>query len=140
EYATNASLATSIPNDDTIPQIGEGTQILSVSITATRSTSRIFVQFRGWGVFTGAATALIAALFKDGAANAVQVAATRPSAADTLAFLALDFNFAPGDTNAHTLTLRVGTDGTAVWMNGTSAGRKYGGASAATLTAWEVFA
>src|SRR5262245_37452189 len=62
EYTTNTSLTTAIPADDTIPQITEGTQVLSLSISAKRATSLIYVRFTGFG---GVATAgpLIVALF-----------------------------------------------------------------------------
>jgi hypothetical protein len=41
EYTTNADLTTNIPIDDTIPQITEGTQILSLSITPKASANRV---------------------------------------------------------------------------------------------------
>jgi hypothetical protein len=39
DYTANADLTAVIPSDNTIPQISEGTQVLSVTITPTAATS-----------------------------------------------------------------------------------------------------
>jgi hypothetical protein len=139
-YATNTTLTTQIPGDDTIPQVGEGTEILSVTIAATKSNSSIKISFTGFG---GVASSgfLVAAMFIDGAANAVQVTAVQPQATNNTDAIGMEYSYAPGDTNNHTISIRVGGTGGNCFMNGTGVGtRRFGGAAKSTLIAQEVFA
>src|SRR5688572_19721678 len=69
-YAASADITTVIPADDTIPQIGEGTEIISVSITPKSASNRLRATFRGSGA-TSTGTTMIAALFAAGGANAI---------------------------------------------------------------------
>ncbi len=66
----NTSISSTIPIDSSIPQVGEGTEILSQSFTPVSTTSKIVIDVCAQG---GAASnaSVAAALFRAGAANAV---------------------------------------------------------------------
>ncbi len=138
-YATNGSLAGTIPYDDSIPQVGEGTEILSTSITAIKASSKIKISFQGAG---GVATAgpLTVALFIDGAASAVQATVMQTAAVNTEYTASFEYVYTPGDTSAHTISVRSGgTSGNHFWNGIGVATRRYGGAGAATLICQEIF-
>jgi hypothetical protein len=138
-YTTNAALGTTTPYDDTIPQITEGNQILSLSIACVRSTSKVKVSFAGTG---GVATAgpLTVALYVDSGADAVQVTLCQTAATNTEYPTSMEYYYTPGDTASHTLSVRVGATTGNAFMNGAgTATRRYGGAAACTLIAQEIF-
>jgi hypothetical protein len=138
EYVANTDLSTTIPVDDTVPQIGEGTEILSVAITPIKSTSRIRARFQGFASLD-AGNNIIVALFKDGAANAVRASTFRPANLGQPASVTLEYEFAPASTNEITFSLRAGSNSGALRFNGTDSARLFGGAAAATLVAEELF-
>ncbi len=48
EYTANANLSAQIPRDDSIPQVGEGTEILTLTITPKSATNKLRCRFRAW--------------------------------------------------------------------------------------------
>jgi hypothetical protein len=137
QYATNANLNTIIPWDDTIPQIAEGVQIISVSVTAQAALNTFRMRFSG-EVATSAASWVTAAIFADGAANAIAGSGVLcDEASGSGRSLVFDFFYTPGDTAAHTLTVRVGPDAAVTTrMNGAAAARRLGGVMNTTLS-WD---
>lgn len=133
-YTANADLAV-IPADDTLPQVDEGTQVQTLVVQADNADDVIDIEFNGaGGMSTGGA--LIAAMFIDGASDAVRAAWTNIPAVNTiLPFQPLVYSYAPGDTSAHTVTVRCGSNTGTGRLNGTHNARWLGGAIAATLTA-----
>ena len=140
EYTSNADITTEIPADDTIPQVGEGTEIISISITPTKASSRIRFEFTAFGSVNGTSH-ITAALFLNGAANALRSTVVRPSVSQMPHGLHLVYEYAPGSVTAITASIRVGREGASgvVALNGIDGARLYGGTAAATLTATELF-
>ncbi len=156
-YATNTSITTLIDRDDTLPENTEGTEILSASITLTRSNSRVRLRFQGWGTYLSGANddglCWIAAMF-DPNGDCIAAGASGPSVSNAISSnfpptsnVVLEVEVAPGTVGPHTYTVRVGkassggveiVSGT-FRMNGSSSARWFGGAAAATLTVEEVF-
>jgi hypothetical protein len=142
-YTTSASLTTNIPYDDTIPQNTEGTQVLTAPITPKTTTNRVRVRAVLWG---GPATSdgqMIAALFRNSTANALHTVSARGLASSPVgtAMLVLEFEDSPGSVSTQTYNIRVGgPSGGSIWLNGDSAGRKFGGASRCTLVLEEITA
>ncbi len=136
-YATNSDLTSTIPNDDTLPQNTEGTEIVTASITPTSATSTIEVQFTGFGSGSAAATIIIA-VFKDSGANALHATASTPGGATLPTALALSYAESAGSTSARTYRIRVGMNTGTCRLNGTTTARFYGGAAAATLVIREI--
>lgn len=137
-YATYTALAANIPNDDTIPQIGEGTEILTISYVPKSTTNKLRCTFEGWGG-GDANNTLIGAMFVNGAANAVCAAGASNSAAGVFGPLStLVHEFTPASTAAQTIAIRVGPSTGNMYMNGPSTGRRYGGVGKATLLIEEI--
>ena len=136
-YVLSTSTAASIPFDDTIPQNTEGLSLCTVSITPTSATSRIVVE--GFvSLATNSTVEAIATLCDTSIANSLAVGYATTSAADRPVTFPIRAEFAAGSTTARTYDLRVGTNASQLYTNGISTGRKFGGASACTLTVSEI--
>lgn len=140
EYTTYSShSANTIPVDDTIPQVTEGDQI--ISMTLTPQTTFIEVEALVNVGFASNDNRMTVAIFKDGAANAV---------ASGIGFIASSYLVAtpitvkkriavtPGVST--TLTVRVGTHQNTYtgYINGNSVTRYFGGTMASFLRAREI--
>lgn len=137
EYTTNAALAATIPIDDTIPQVGEGTQILSVVITPTSTANKLRARFRGT-LYPASVAFIIPAMFVNGAANAVAASAAYGTTASGGYDVTLEYEFVPGSTSAQTFTIRVGASAGSIALNGQTLLRYLGGAQRATLVIEEI--
>lgn len=137
-YASNSDLATAIPFDDTIPQKTEGTEIITHAFTPESASSRIRIRFQGFGG-SGVAGGIAAALFKDDDADALAASVTYIGDAANAETLVLEYEEASASTDARTYKIRVGgPTGTTVRLNGTTAGRLFGGKAISTLTIDEI--
>jgi hypothetical protein len=135
-YVANSSLGSNIPVDDSIPQIGEGSQIISVSYTPKISTSTLRVRFTGQGS-CGSADNFVGAMF-NGVGSDAFAAQMVTIPANTRAALAIEGSYAPGSTSAQTITFRVGCGSSNAGLNGTAGTRSLGGSSVARLTVEEI--
>jgi hypothetical protein len=137
EYTANATLATTTPIDDTIPQIGEGNEIISVSFTPTSSTNLLRFRFQGSAAVQSSATGVIVALHKNSDSDAI-AASIGNTASNTASYhIALAYEVVSGTTSATTFSIRVGSD-QSIRLNGTFAARRLGGASRASLVIEEI--
>jgi hypothetical protein len=136
-YATNADITATIPADDTIPQIGEGTQILTVNITPTSATSKLRIRFSGTVTSTSGVATAIFAIF-NGNTNAIKAGHATPEASGHPMTMAGECEYTPGGTSAQTISVRVGGTGTTFRMNGSASARLFGGVYAATLVVEEI--
>lgn len=138
EYTANANLTTVIPLDDTVPQVTEGTQILSVSLTPKSATNKVRIRFEGYFALTAINNGVVA-VFSGASASALASGVTSAPAADYTCPLVVEHEYVPGVTTAVTYTVRVGP-GSAVTMrmNGTTAGRLLGGSLKSTLVIEEI--
>ncbi len=145
-YTANASLTAVIPRDDVAPpQISEGTEILSVSITPKSTTNKLRCRFKGQ-VSRSAAGTVVAALFATGTGISGTPADARRAVGVTVvsadqAFMAdMEVEFVPAITTSVTISVRAGPDAVAGFarLNGSSVGRLFGGVSAATLVVEEI--
>lgn len=139
--ATYGNTTSVIPTDDSIPQVGEGTEILSAAITPANASNII----RGTVVvpMSGAAGLLATvAVFKDGAADAIAVGAASMNAlGQTLQTCSFTFEDTAGGTSAITYSVRYGpgTAGT-IYVNGDNSSRLFGGISKAVIILDEIAA
>lgn len=144
-YSANANLSTQIPRDDTIPQVSEGTQILSLTITPKSSTNKLRCRFRGQ-VSKSSAGNVTSAIFASGTGISGTPADARAAdfvtidTADYGRQTGAEFEFVPATTNTVTISVRVGPDSTGgnVRLNGTTVTRIFGGVGAATLVVEEI--
>lgn len=120
--AVASAASTTIPFDNTIPQSGEGTEVLTVTITPTLNNSRLVIEALVPCSCSTTAN-IVLALFKDADANAIaaifqsQAAATYPNQ------VAITHEQASGSTAAMTFKIRIGTStGAELGINGTDGG------------------
>lgn len=135
-YATRTNVGATIPNDDTIPQSSEGTEILTVAISPKTTTNVLRVTFIGQFEQDAASRFNFIALFRDSTADALSavVSFQFPGIAQGLGQGVLVHEFVPGSTSSTTLKIRVGNqDAQAMYLNGDSGARKFGGVSKAWL-------
>jgi hypothetical protein len=138
-YTTNANVAGTTPVDDTIPQIGEGSQILTLTTAAPASSaSKFLVEFEGQ--FTaGAALEFVAALHRVGQNDAIAAKVGRIQADSEYYDMKISYIDSPASASAQTYTVRIGdAAATNIRLNGTKAARRLGGVSGATLTVTEI--
>lgn len=134
--ATYSSITGVTPYDDTVPQIGEGTQLVSLSITPSSNTTRLLIQAEITGV-ASVPDAYIAAIH-NGAASAIAADWVVVQTASVGVVIPLSVVVVPGATTPLTITLRIGSaSGSAFELNGQGGVRKLGGVSKAWLRATE---
>lgn len=133
-----ASLGTNlIPYDDTIPQITEGTECLTLAITPKASANRLFIEAR---IFLGNSVAndLIGALFQDATVDALAANAVYQSGPNGGVTLILTHDMAAGTTSSTTFRVRAGGNGAGTtYFNGPTASRKFGGITTSTIKIME---
>lgn len=137
-YAASTNIATLIPYDNTLPQAGEGTEILSITHTAKAATNIIRIRFDGFASSQLQTVPVVAFLSIDDSA-AAQAAAAHVASAGQVTKISFEYEYVAGDTAAHTYSVRVGPGGTSsIRFNGSSSARLFGGAAAARLTIEEI--
>jgi len=130
--------------DNTVPTWDEGTEItpLNVTITPTSTSNVLVVQFFSFGG-GGPATAVTAALFRDGTGTDPAIAANGQLSPASGVFdfrLSLVHYLTVPSIVAQTYSIRIGTNnGTSVYVNGGSDGlQKYGGVASSTMIVSEI--
>lgn len=138
ETGAVATGTTQIPFDDTIPQNTEGTEFLTLAITPTDATHKLKIEVVVFATVTTTPW-LIAALFQDSVADAIAVGPPLfPNLSTTGGPLIITHHMVAGTTSAITFKVRIGPSNAAtVTFNGQSAGRKFGGALASSITITE---
>ena len=138
-YATGS---TTIPFDDTIPQITEGNEVMTLAITPTSASSKLLVNVDVSGA-SNVQGNWTAALFRDSTANALAAAQTKQSDVnpDHLDHLHLTWVADASSTSATTFKVRCGQTNAGDWyFNGQNASRWFGGSSNSGITIMEVAA
>jgi hypothetical protein len=144
ETGAVATGATGIPYDDTIPQITEGTEFMTCSITPKSATSKLIIDVVFNATNTvGGNTNNIVALFRDSTADAlVAVGYFLPSGN-----IGMNIKFThvmtSGTTSALTFRVRAGLDtggtpGTTVFNGNSGGARILGGVYASSIVIQEV--
>lgn len=122
-------ISTTIPIDDTIPQITEGQQVLAVTITPKSVTSTLHVFFNGNIVTFGNDGSQ--ALFQDEIPDALAAMALPNYSTGSLNWFGLSGSLAP-----RTFKIRLGHDpviGNNIYLNGSQPSRVFGGVSSTVL-------
>ncbi len=140
-YATYSSHTTAVPADGSIPQSGEGDEIVTVAITPTSATNKLIIEcFIPTVCFSAATNCVTAALFQDATADALAISSRSGGTAGASIpdSLALKHTMVAGATSATTFKIRVGPSTGTVYINGTNSARLYGGVSAVHLRVTEI--
>ncbi|OGR97782.1 MAG: hypothetical protein A2V88_09230 [Elusimicrobia bacterium RBG_16_66_12] len=142
QYTSNTTAAsnrndTAIPNDDTIPSVGEGTQFASITVTPVKAASMMFLIATAHGAYSGGAACNRAFVCVFNGVTNLGCGATQltsfPGAATAYIMVS------SGGTAARTYTARFGCESAdGFQLNGISTGRLLGGAMTSGLYLWEL--
>lgn len=139
--ASRVTCSTLIPLDDTIPQSGEGNEVITVAITPTNSANTLEIEAVVFGYATPASSIPIGALFKDSDANAIAAATLAGVSGDVSYFSGTLFHRqTAGSTSAQTFKLRVGGSSGTVYVNGNNTARLFGGVGFTYISVREILA
>ncbi len=131
---------TPIPFDDTIPQITEGNEYMTLAITPTDASSilEIDVCIVLSSNFVGT-TAIAAALFRDSGAGALAAGTQISPSANSPMTINFRHRVAAGSTSPTTFRVRGGTSGAGTTtFNGNAGARALGGVMASSITITEL--
>lgn len=132
ETTTYGSTTAVIPIDNTIPQVGEGYEVLTGVITPKSTSNSLRVRF-SISMAPSVQDNIIIAMFLNGASNAI-CARYSSTAANFSQLMYMEHEFVPGSTSTQTISIRVGTGGGAtLYINGNSSGRLLGGVNIGSL-------
>ena len=139
----NGTVATgtgTIPQDNTIPQITEGTEYMTLAITPTSATSKLRIDVVINGAGSGA-NSWATALFQDSTANALAATNYNMAANNVVSYSGFTHFMTSGTTSATTFRVRCGTVSAATFtFNGQSGGQIFGGVIASSITITEIAA
>ena len=137
-----ATGTTVMVDDDTIPQITEGNEAITLAITPTSASSRLLITANVFHSAALTACNIITALFQDSTANALAaVAQEKPNDANAPFITTLTHEMAAGTTSATTFKIRAGANSGGTWtLNGWGGARRMGGVASTTLNIMELSA
>lgn len=138
ETGVMATGVNTIPFDNTLPQVTEGDQYLSLIYTPKKIGATCYIDIEMF-LASSAGQQMCVALFKDGAANAVAVGAETLSAANVAQMVRCRYKFVVSSLAAITFTVRAGGNnaGTTTF-NGVNGVQAYGGAMSSGIYLQEV--
>lgn len=134
---TLVTSATAIPFDDTIPQSGEGIEVLSIAITPTNASSVLHIDV---DVQVGLSTTntVTAALFVDATANAIDAMGESVDST-TIRTIKYTHVVSAASTSSRTYKVNVGGASGTVSLNGIGGStRRYGGVCMSTIKVTEI--
>lgn len=130
---------TVIPLDDTIPQITEGIQALTLAYTPLSTTNILVIRAQFVGASSIANQNLMACIFQSGSNDAIGMGNTRTAAsADIIHSVHADAIMVAGTTSSITFSLRVGGNGAGTTtINGAAGARIFGTINKTKMTITE---
>lgn len=137
---TYETCGTDLPVDDSIPQITEGVEVLSLTVTPTNAASVLHIRT---DLALGAAAAGLvgAGLWIDSTAGALNADGTRVEGSTDVQRLVMDHYVSASNTTQRVYHVRIGPDagGPAnAFLNGSGGGRYFGGVMRSTLSVDEI--
>ena len=129
------------PYDDTIPQITEGGEVMTLAITPTAATSKLMIDVLVNTSPTLSGEKMVVALFQDTTANAIACVSDEFYDSGYMVAIPLMYFTDASSTSARTYKVRLGrTDshGNPVTVNGYNGARKFGGVLATSITITEI--
>jgi len=132
-----ATGTTVIPTDNTIPQITEGDQYMTLAITPTNSSNKLFIEVIWQGTYSRADYSCLA-LFVGATADALAATLIIQTTASFDFQNTLNHYMVAGVTTALTFSVRVGGNGSGTHtFNGRAGAAKMGGVMASSITITE---
>jgi len=139
-YATTSSTSSAILFDNSIPQIGEGTELVTVTITPRSTTNRLRLEASLPMVDGSGLIACIAAIFQKTPAvnDALSTAVCLFPATDYTTNMSFTHEMVAPTTSAVTFSLRAGPAAGTMYFNRRAGGSTLGGATAIRLRVTEI--
>jgi len=135
-----ATGTTNIPYDDTIPQITEGDEYMTVAITPKFATSTLIIDVTFNYAQTGAGSETSVALFQDSTANALAAVVQTVDTTNYSHQLTFRHTMTSGTTSSTTFRVRAGDNATeTLTFNGVGGARIFGGVMASSITVTELY-
>lgn len=134
-----ATGSTIMPCDDTIPQITEGDEYITASITPTSATNKLRIEVSILLSTSVTGGQMACALFQDATAGALSAILQYMATSDRPLMFIFTYEMTAGTTSATTFRVRAGHEsaGTTT-LNGFGGVRKLGGVCTSTLTVTEI--
>lgn len=129
---------TTIPFDDSIPQSGEGLQVLSVIITPQSATNHFVINVTVFASSDTNPDNITASLFRDATANALAAGTVAYNGATRTCEISFNHYMTTGTASATSFKVNVGCATGNVTFNGAGGGRRMGGVMASALIVSEV--
>jgi hypothetical protein len=127
-----------IPIDNTIPQITEGTEFMTLAITPTTTTSKLVINVC-IQLDKNNGNTLTVALFQDSTANAIASQFYGALGSGISMPLTFTHSMTSGTTSSTTFRVRAGSEAAGtVTRNGRGGGRIDGGVAVSSITIYEV--
>ena len=139
-YSTYSSSATTIPDDNTIPQNTEGTEIITLAITPTSATSKLLITSVVFATSGSAGSIIANALFQDATANALAATSTTAGAGGWMITDVMQHYMTSGTTSSTTFKIRAGGHVGTTYFNGNTGAQLYNGTGFCSLTIMEIAA
>jgi hypothetical protein len=139
--SNSATGTTTLPYDDTIPQITEGTQFMSKAITPSSASNILEIEHSSF-IGCSAQDLITCAIFQDSTTNAIAATVSDSGRAANLdCIMSVGTRIAAGVAGgtSTTIKIRIGTNSAStVTFNGSSGARKFGGVAASYLRIKEI--
>ena len=130
-----------IPADNSIPQISEGVQVLSLAFTPISATSKLFFNITvNCAYNSGAASSITTALFQGATASAIAAGATGLPNSNYAMQPTVNYSMTSGTTSSITFTVRAGSSSGTTTINGINGSALFGGVGYSSITITEVAA
>lgn len=127
-----------VPCDDTIPQITEGTEFMTRAITPTSATNKLKIEVVVMLGNSASSQAFVCALFQDSTANALAMQTQFMATLGGFVSITFVHYMTAGTTSETTFRVRAGANNAGTTsLNGLGA-RFYGGAAASSITVTEI--
>lgn len=137
-YSAVSTGTATIPLDDTIPQITEGTEFMTQTITPKSATNRLRIEVKVMASLSINTANIIGGLFQDSTANALAADHAFQGTATAPVKIHLVHDMVAGTTSSTTFRVRLGgNSASTVTFNGQSGARLYGGVTLSTITITE---
>jgi hypothetical protein len=147
QVATSQSAALStttatIPADNSIPQISEGAQVLSLAFTPISATSKLFFNITvNCAYSSGSGSHMIAALFQGATASAIAAGTASSDNSNFAQQPRISYSMTSGTTSSITFTVRAGINNSGTTtFNGNNGSGYFGGVGYSSITITEVAA
>ena len=135
---TMATGTTLMPNDNTIPQNNEGIELMTLAITPTHASNKLLIEVVIATLDTNTGNYFTIALYQDSTANAL-ACISQNQGGDEGEPSAFSHYMTAGTTSSTTFKVRAGANNSnTTTFNGRTAGAKFGGTLASSITISEI--